>query len=196
MTKGTQQLRPSDDVLADLDLLRDRRYSHQITEQEYREQHDILWHELREGDRARHNAEVRKQDRAEDRSVLAQHGYKSIKEALADGWVRELPTSPFFGGERIGLTNHTLVRGFKFGMSKTGWKEEGYRIKDGEKPMGQRKWRVGGDLYHRMVSLYTDDQVERIDEYERRGREEKEKKKNEMSELSQMLEPFFARYDL
>ena len=195
MTKGTQQLRTSDAVLADLDLLRDRRYAHLITEQEYREQHDILWDELREGDRARHNAEMRKQKRAEDRKVLAQHGYKSIKQALADGWVKERPSYPFFGGERIELTNHTLLRGYKIGRSMTDWKAQGYRIKDGEQPSGSRYWRIRG-IFYTFVDLYTDEQVERIDDYKRRRREEIEQKKKEKNELSKILEPFFARYDL
>jgi hypothetical protein len=151
--------RPADAVLSDLDSLRDRRYSKQITEQEYREQHDILWDELREGDWERHDAKRRKQDRADDKSVLAQYGFKSIKEALADGWRKLLPTYGLVGGKRITLTHHTLVKGCQQAYSQTYWKSLGYRIRNVERPAGQCLAAYGGGWF----DIYTDQQVEKAE---------------------------------
>lgn len=184
--RRSQVRRPADVVLADLDVLRDRRYSHQITEQEYREQHDILWDELKEGDWERREANDRRLDRAKDGTILQEHGYRSIKEALADGWMKLLPTYGLVGGDRITLTHHTLVKGFQRGYSESYWKSLGYRIRSGELPAGQCLAAYGGGWF----AIYTDHQVENTERILRR--EAMEKKQGEMFVVPRLLDDLLA----
>jgi hypothetical protein len=144
-------------VLANLDRLRDSRYRKDISEDQYRQQHDELWDELREGDRERASFMRKNQDRINDRAIIKQYGYKSIQDALRDGWRYKPDAECFVGGDMIHLSHHRILRkGFKMAYSKTYWIKSGYRVKDDAEAAGHATNRYGGWY------CYTEDQVEVI----------------------------------
>ena len=159
--------RSAEEVLADLDSLRDQQYRREISDDEFRRVHDALWDELRAGDRLR----SRLANRNADRLVLAAAGYNSIKAALGDGYERSIPTRPLFGGREIKLTNHTLVKDAQRHSSETAWKKAGYRVRQGEQPVGLVRFSWGRSNWGNRGSyaVYLASQVE-IDFTKRRSK--------------------------
>lgn len=179
--------RPAELVLKDLDELRDLRHAKMIDDDEYRRRSDELWDELREGDWERREKECRKQDRASDKEILRRHGYKSIKEALGDGWSKLLPTYPLVGGDRMVLSHHVLIKGYEYGYSLTHWRRLGFQIKEGEKPARYCLSPFGGWSY----GIYTQGQVTESERQIRKATREKEQA--ERFVLPSLLGDLFAR---
>lgn len=82
--------------------------------------------------------------------------FSTLKAAREAGF-RE-PSAAEYGGERIELKGHILLRGAKRAKSKSEWEREGYCVKDGMTPHGQLHARAHGRSMH--YSVYRDDQVE------------------------------------
>jgi hypothetical protein len=170
--------RKSDLILTDLDELRSRRKNKLIDEVSYHEQHEILWNELRESDRDSRGRTIkqpgrtpkresirksireserkaeRESERKADKRALAQYGYKTFKAALRDGWHWTNPACTI-GGTIIRISkNRTLAKGNEITKSKSAWRESGYIVLDGERPIGVENGPYGSQYW-----VYAESQV-------------------------------------
>jgi hypothetical protein len=143
-------IRTDVEILSDLDRLRDKRGA--ISEEDYHLTWDRLWEELREHDRRRR--ELRRQaPRASDPCCP----YKTLKAAYADGWHGERPEE--YGGERVRLRGHTLVRNAEVAVSASEWGRRGYRVLPDQEPHGWLSGQVGNGRTSITWPVYRKDQV-------------------------------------
>lgn len=77
--------------------------------------------------------------------------YRSLRAAYDDGWV-ELDEQEDYGGGRMLLKGHRLIRKGKRAVSETEWKRRGFKVKPGERPHGLL-------CCYAWYAVYRDDQV-------------------------------------
>jgi hypothetical protein len=84
--------------------------------------------------------------------------YKTLKDAYADGWHKAQPEE--YGGERILLMGHPLVRNTEIAVSSSEWGRRGFRVLAGQEPHCQLSGRFG-EGRSKMITwpVYRKDQV-------------------------------------
>lgn len=84
--------------------------------------------------------------------------FTTIKSAIAAGYGK--PLKEHYGGERLEIKGHTLVRNPNKAKSRTAWSQRGFRIKKGEEAHATVSHRVADGAKSVTYDVYRDDQVE------------------------------------
>lgn len=104
-----------------------------------------------------------RKERARERRLAARRDtdpgcpYKTLKAAYADGW-HDLRKEEY-GGEKLRLKGHVLVRKTKKAVSATEWERRGYRVLPDQEPHCWLSGRVGGGAKSMTWAVYREDQV-------------------------------------